>query len=200
VRTPSHYDRDYFDRWYRDPRHRVFTTVERARRSALAIAATEYVLQRRIRTVLDVGAGEGHWREPLLRQRPRLKYIGLDPSPYVVRRFGRLRNIREGSVETVDAGELGGPFDLVLAVGFLNLLSRQALVMALKRLRTVTSGVALLELFSARDPLDGDISRYTRLPASVYRGCAKRAGFIPIGFHLYAAGNAAQDLAQLERF
>ena len=44
-----------------------------------------------MRAVLDVGAGEGQWRAPLIEARPRLEYVGLDPSPYVVERFGRTR-------------------------------------------------------------------------------------------------------------
>ncbi len=88
-RDPRHYDQQYFDRWYRDPRHRVFTAAERARRVAVVLSVAEYVLGRRVRSVLDVGAGEGHWRAPLIEARPRIEYVGLDPSPYVVERFGQ---------------------------------------------------------------------------------------------------------------
>jgi SAM-dependent methyltransferase len=198
ARDGAHYDRRYFDRWYRDPRHRVFTAAERNRRAAAALHATEYVLGRPVRSVLDVGAGEGHWRAPLTRLRPRLRYVGLDPSPYVVQRFGRRRGIRLGDITTLDAEQLDGPYDLVLAVGFLNLLPPAALRPALERLRPLIGGVALLELFSADDPLTGDISAYSRAPAATYRRMLRRLGLVPVGLHLYAAQEVADAVAALE--
>jgi hypothetical protein len=52
------YDRAYFDRWYRDPRTRIHVRAAVERKVALAVATTEYLLQRPLRSVLDVGCGE----------------------------------------------------------------------------------------------------------------------------------------------
>jgi SAM-dependent methyltransferase len=199
ARDGSHYDAKYFDRWYRDPRHRVFTAAERARRVGLVLSAAEYVLQRPVRTVLDVGAGEGHWRAPLLKARPRLRYLGLDPSPYVVQRFGASRGIQLGSMETLDPLAFRGAFDLVLAVGFLNLLPPLALRPALERLRPLIGGVALLELFTDEDPISGDTREYFRAPASSYRRMFRRLGLVSIGAHLYAPQELTDNLGILER-
>jgi len=158
------------------------------------------VLGRRVRSILDVGAGEGHWRAPLLALRPRARYTGLDPSEYVVRRFGARRNIRLGSVESLARAGLRGPFDLVLAVGFLNLLRPQVLAHALRDLRPLVGGVALLELFTSEDPLTGDISEYRLSPAATYRRLLSKYGFAPVGLHLYATADAKDSLAALERF
>jgi SAM-dependent methyltransferase len=190
----SRYDKRYFDRWYRNPAQRVFSPAERSRRVAVAVATTEYVLGRRLRTVLDVGAGEGHWRA----LRPRARYTGLDPSEYVVRRFGTRRNIRLGSVESLTRSGLRGPYDLVLAVGFLNLLSPGALARALRSMRPLVGGVALLELFTAEDPLTGDIRKYRLSPSATYRRLLARNGFRPVGLHLYATAEAGDSLAALE--
>ena len=46
------------------------------------------------KTVLDIGAGEGRWRAELRRMRPAIRYVGVDPSEYVVARHGQRRNIR----------------------------------------------------------------------------------------------------------
>lgn len=54
-RSADKYDRDYFDKWYRNPRFRVKTTRELARQVAFVVAAAEHLLGRTIRTVLDVG-------------------------------------------------------------------------------------------------------------------------------------------------
>jgi 2-polyprenyl-3-methyl-5-hydroxy-6-metoxy-1,4-benzoquinol methylase len=64
------YDREYFDKWYRDPRHAVSSRQVLARKVALAVAVAEYYLCRPLRDVLDVGCGEGVWRKPLLALRP----------------------------------------------------------------------------------------------------------------------------------
>ena len=56
-----------------------------------------------------------------------MRYVGVDPSQYAVRRFGRRRNIILGSAETLDALPLRGPFDLVIASGVLNFLSDSSL-------------------------------------------------------------------------
>ena len=53
------YDRDYFDKWYRDPRHAVGSPTELRRKVALAVAQAGYYLGRPGRNGLDVGCGEG---------------------------------------------------------------------------------------------------------------------------------------------
>jgi SAM-dependent methyltransferase len=111
---PKVYDKAYFDRWYRDSRHALFHLGMLPRRVQLAISAAEYLLERPIRSVLDVGCGEGRWR-PLLRQaRPRIRYVGVDSSEYVVRRFGQRRNIRRGTFGELGHLGLDGRFDLVV--------------------------------------------------------------------------------------
>ncbi len=198
-RDPSRYDRRYFDRWYRDPAHRVFTAAERARRVAAVVAAGEYVTGRRLRTVLDVGAGEGHWRAPILRLRPKARYLGIDPSPYVVQRFGARRGIQLGDIATLEPASLPGPFDLVLAVGFLNLLPARALREAIRRITPLIGGVALLELFTDEDPVTGDVREYQRASSRSYRRILRDCGLVGIGMHLYARQELADNLGVLER-
>jgi SAM-dependent methyltransferase len=198
ARDPRHYDQQYFDRWYRDPKHRVFTPAERARRVAMVVGVAEYLLGRRVRSVLDVGAGEGHWRAPLIEARPRIEYVGLDPSPYVVERFGRARSIELGDIETLQPERFGRSFDIVLAVGFLNLLPPRALAPALRNLRPLIGGVALLELFTDEDPISGDVKAYSRGSARTYRQMMRRLTLTPIGLHLYAPQALADQQGVLE--
>lgn len=54
------YDRAYFDRWYR--RGGIGGAARLARKVALAVVTAEYHLERPIRSVLDIGCGEGAWR------------------------------------------------------------------------------------------------------------------------------------------
>ena len=64
------YDEAYFQHWYR--RSDIGGPQRLARKVALAVACAEYYLERPIRTVLDIGCGEGAWRAPLLKLRPKL--------------------------------------------------------------------------------------------------------------------------------
>ncbi len=81
------YDRAYFDKWYR--RGEIGGSARLARKVALAVATAEYHLERPIRSVLDIGCGEGAWRAPLLKLRPKASYLGFDSSDYAIARYGR---------------------------------------------------------------------------------------------------------------
>src|SRR4051812_12751920 len=50
-RSADTYDRDYFDKWYRNPRFRVKTPRELARQATFVVSAAEHILGRTIRTV-----------------------------------------------------------------------------------------------------------------------------------------------------
>jgi SAM-dependent methyltransferase len=195
----ARFDRAYFDRWYRDPRRRVLDEGGVARRAALVLSIAEYLLERPATSALDVGCGEGNWRSSLRRRRPRLRYTGVDPSEYVVRRFGARRHILRGSAETIDALPLRGPFDIVIASGVLNFLPDDALRRALRSLGRLTSGVAFLELFTSRDEVVGDTRGWQPRPARYYRDVLKRAGFTQCGPHCYAARSLLPSLARLEK-
>jgi SAM-dependent methyltransferase len=197
----SRYTAAYFDRWYRDPATRVRTPATIARLAALTVSAAEYVLDRPVRTVLDVGAGEGHWRGHLRRLRPRVRYVGIEPSAYAVARYGRARNLRQGTIGTLDVAALQefapDGFDLVIACGVLNYVPDAELRDGLRALGGLTTGVAFLELFSAGDSLTGDVPRNRRSP-TWYRQLLGRAGFVPCGLHLYLTREAARSCAALE--
>jgi SAM-dependent methyltransferase len=199
MRDAARFDRAYFDRWYRDPRRRVLDTAEIARRAALVLSIAEYVLERPARSALDVGCGEGNWRAPLLARRPRLRYVGVDPSGYVVHRYGRRRNIMRGSAETLDTLPLRGMFDVVIASGVLNFLSDDSLRRAAQMLGRLTSGVAFLELFTRADVVVGDTRGWRRRSAAYYRRVLRDAGFTQCGPHCYVARPSARTLAALER-
>lgn len=193
------YDRAYYDRWYRHPRHRVATAAERGRRVALVLAVAEWVLGRAVRSVLDVGCGEALWRAPLRERRPRLRYDGVDPSPYVAERFGASRGVRLGSLDTLPDVALRAPYDLVLCVDVLHLLSAASVVRGLRALRPLLGGVAYLPAFTSADAFDGDVRAVRRRPPSWYRRQLRDAGFVPVGLECYVTRDGAALLSALER-
>jgi SAM-dependent methyltransferase len=198
-RDLRHYDKAYFDKWYRHPRFRVKTARDMERQLRFVVAATEYLLERPVRRVLDVGCGEGNWRPVLKRLRPRVRYYGVDGSEYAVRRFGRKRNIRLGTFSSL--GEVGLPrhFDLVLCLGVINYLPAAEFRAGLRQIRALLDGVAYFEIFTRGDEATGDFSReYARWPAW-YRREIARAGFVSVGMHCYLPRKLAWHAAALER-
>jgi SAM-dependent methyltransferase len=198
-RDLSHYDRRYFDKWYRHPRHRVKTRQDMARQLGFIVSATEYLLERPLRTVLDVGCGEGNWAPVLRALRPRAHYLGVDGSDYAVKRFGKRRNLRHGSLGTIGSIGLEGPFDLILCLGVLNYVGDDELRRGLRQLHDLAGGMAYLEIFTRSDDASGDFRRTSARWPAWYRGVIRRAGFIPVGLHCYLPRGLAFHAAALER-
>jgi SAM-dependent methyltransferase len=196
--TGAAYDKAYFDKWYRNPRHRVKSPAELARQVAFVLHTTEWVLARPVRTVLDVGCGEGQWRAALRKHRPRIAYTGVDPSEYAVARYGKRRNLKLGSIEQLGHLSLNGPFDLVVCCGMLNYIAPDVLARGLGFVASLTHGLAFLEIFTRADVTEGDTSWPTPQTASWYRSQMGKAGLESLGLHCYVPkGNHA--IAELER-
>src|SRR5215469_649057 len=111
---PKIYDRRYFDKWYRHPRHAVSSRNALRRKVSLALAVAEYYLGREVRNVLDVGCGEGVWRAPLKRLRPGIDYLGVDSSEYAIARYGRSRNLRLATFGQLAELRFERRFDLIV--------------------------------------------------------------------------------------
>lgn len=194
----SAYGQSYFDKWYRNPRHRVKSPAELARQVAFVLHTAEWVLARPVRTVLDVGCGEGQWRAALKKHRPRLSYTGVDPSEYVVARYGQRRNIRLGAFGQLAKLSLEGPFDLVVCCGMLNYISSDALAEGLGSVASLTGGLAFLEIFTSTDATEGDTSWPTPRSAAWYRSTLRKAGLTGVGLHCYVS-HGGHAIAELER-
>jgi SAM-dependent methyltransferase len=194
------YDESYFRRWYRNPRTRVITPGDTRRKAQLAVSAAEYMLGRQVRTVLDVGAGEGTWLAPLRALRPNVHYTGVDPSEYVVRRFGRRRNVHWGTFgELGESGLLSGTYDLVVSCGVVNYLTKRELERGLSVIASILAGVAFIEVWTASDDVVGDRRGWHEHPPAYYRRIFRRAGLVPCGMHCYVGPELAAEAAALEK-
>lgn len=199
VRAPEYYDKSYFDKWYRHPKHRVKSPLDIERQLRFVVAATEYLYERPVRKVLDVGAGEGNWSLALKKIRPGAKYYGVDASEYAVQRFGRKRNIRLGTFGDIGTLGLNDDFDLILCCGVLNYIAPRELATGLRALAALTVGTAYFEIFTAADDATGDFSRESSYTPAWWRGRLRRAGWSPLGMHLYIPTPLAGVAAALER-
>lgn len=198
MSSPKRYDKAYFDRWYRDPAHAVGSRADLARQVSFAVAVTEQLLCRPIRSVLDAGAGEGRWQPLLHRLRPRARYAGVDSSEWAVARYGRKRNIRFGTLETLGDLGLDGPFDLVVAADVLHYLPTRALRLGLASMVALLGGVAFLPCFTAEDASEGDHHGFHSRRASTYRRLFAEAGLIPLGMHAWTLRARRRELSALE--
>jgi SAM-dependent methyltransferase len=195
---PKHYDREYFDRWYRHPSHRIGSAADLERQVALAVAMAEAVLGRRLTSALDVGAGEGRWQPVLQRLRPGSRYAGVEPSAWAVSRWGRRRNLRHGDLTTLDQLGLDGPYDLVVCADVLHYLPTPVLRGGLPHLADQVGGLAYCPLFTLEDQIDGDREDFHRRRGSTYRRLFAAAGLHQVGMHGWVGEATARTLATLE--
>jgi len=179
------YDRAYFDRWYRDSKTRVKSGASIRRKAALALSVAEYYLERPVRTVLDVGCGEGNWLPALKSLRPGIRYTGVDASTYAVGRFGKRRNIRLGSFATLEEIGLADDYDLIVCSDALFYLPLEELKAGIASLAARAAGVAFLELYTEKDSLIGDFPNEGLQSADYYRRLLKAHGFLRVGSHCY---------------
>lgn len=193
------YDRTYFDKWYRDPKHALSSPAELRRKVAMVVAQAEYYLGRPIRNVLDVGCGEATWRAPLRTLRPGIAYRGLDASDYVVQRYGRRRDIGLLSFGQLEHQRFDGRFDLIVCTDVLHYLKPVELRAGLTGIGDMLEGVAFLEVYTTRDDVAGDHHGFvSRAPAWYLREFA-RVGLLPCGSHCYLGPRLERHVAALER-
>lgn len=179
------YDRAYFDRWYREPRSRVTSRESLERKVHMVISITEYLLGRRLRSVLDVGCGEAPWFPVLRRMRRGVRYIGVDSSEYVLARFGAARHIRRGSLGDLASMRLPRQIDLILCADVLQYVEKPELARGLRTIRRLLAGVAYIETFATEDGMVGDRSGWHERSAYEYRTLLRQARLTQCGPYCY---------------
>jgi trans-aconitate methyltransferase len=166
---------------------------------AYAVAITEQVIARPLRSVLDVGAGEGRWQPVLAELRPRARYAGVDSSEWAVAHWGRRRNLRLGRIDALDELGLDGPFDLIVASDVLHYLPAATMESGVTQLAALLGGVAYLPAFTRDDAIEGDRAHFQRRHAATYRRVFARAGLRPLGMSAWTTRMRWTELAALER-
>ncbi|HUQ11532.1 MAG TPA: class I SAM-dependent methyltransferase [Steroidobacteraceae bacterium] len=136
------FDRDYYQRFYFDPRTAVVSRAEMNARAKLIAAYSEHI-GLPVRRMLDAGCGIGLLRTPLQRAFPRATYLGLEYSEYLCERYGW----QQGSLATFAAD----PFDLVVCYDVLQYLDDRTASRALANLARLTRGVLYLSALTERD-------------------------------------------------
>lgn len=192
----KHYDKSYFDSWYRE--RGIGDRQRLARKVALAVATAEYHLQRPLGTVLDIGCGEGAWRAPLLKLRPKAQYLGFDSSEYAVSRYSRTRNIHFARFGEFAQLRPCGPADLLVCSDVLHYLPTRELDRGLPGLAELCGGIAFLETFTREDEAEGDEHDFQPRPARFYRQRFEALGFRALGSHCWLSPLLSEDATALE--
>ena len=193
------YDAAYFERWYGDRRARASHRALVGRKAALAVAAAEHLLERPARSALDVGCGEAPWRSALLRLRPRLRYVGVDPSEWAAERWGRSRGVLHGGLDDLGRLPVRGPFDVVVCSDVLHYVGDAEARRGIGMLAGLSAGVVWIEAFTSADDFEGDVAGFVPRDAAFYRRAARRAGLVPLGLWCWASPPIAHRVAALER-
>jgi predicted TPR repeat methyltransferase len=164
----------------------------------MAVGVTEYFLGRKVRSVLDVGAGEGVWGTEIRRMRPGLRYLGVDPSEWVVAKHGRRRNIRLGSFEELPRLQLGRGYDLIVCADVLQYVPTDALKRGVRHIASLLGGVAFLEAYTTGDDMEGDLEDWHPRSKSQYRRIFAGAGLAACGIHCYLNRAVSVNAVELE--
>ena len=139
--TAERFDAAYYRRYYgKRPVH------DRRQIAALAAGVVSLAAWWRIpvRSMLDVGAGKGYWRDWLATARPRVRYHGLDVSEHACRRYGHERaDLRSWEPRRV--------YDLVVCQSMLQYLDGDDATSALRLFGRACRGLLYLDVPTVAD-------------------------------------------------
>lgn len=189
------FDSAYYRQHYENPRTAVTSRREMKRRARFIGAWLSY-MDLPIRSILDAGCGLGWLRAPLLSQFPKARYVGLESSRYLCRRFGW----RYGSLAT---HRVARPFDLVVCYDVVQYLDDREAASAMANLARLCHGVLYFSALTREDwELYCDQARTDRdvhlRPASWYRSRLSRR-FDMLGGGLFMRRGVDLPLWALER-
>jgi 2-polyprenyl-3-methyl-5-hydroxy-6-metoxy-1,4-benzoquinol methylase len=188
------FDRDYYRRFYYDPRTAVTSRVEMQLRARLIAAYVRYV-GLPVKRILDAGCGTGLLRAPLTRMLPGATYTGLELSDYLCKRYGWER----GRIESFRPA---APFDLLICYDVLQYLDAETARRAMRNLRRLCRGVLYFTALTRAD-WERNCDR-TRTDPDVHLRTARwyraqlRTGFIEAGAGLWLRRGLPLSVWELE--
>ena len=137
------FGREYYQRYYHDPRTAVTSRSEMRARARL-IAAGSAHLGLPVRRILEAGCGTGLLRAQLKRLLPRAQYVALEASAYLCERYGwQYGRIEDYRTRT--------PFDLVVCYDVLQYLERAAAARALANFARLCRGALYFSALTRHD-------------------------------------------------
>lgn len=186
---------DYFDRFYESKATRVYGEREIAR---LARGVTGMIgwFGGDLRSVLDVGAGTGLWRDWFAAHKKDVRYVSTDVSAYACERYGHQQR---------DIARWRGRerFNLVVCQGVLQYLTDDDAAHAIENIAAMCRGFLYFEVITARDLIEvcdtsrTDVAVHAR-PGDWYRA-RLREHFTTLGCGLHYRKGGPLVFYELER-
>ena len=149
-----------------------------------------------VRSVLDVGAGKGYWRDWLATSRPSISYHGIDAGAHACRRYGH-------ELADIAMWEPRRRYDLVVCQSVLQYLADAGAMTAIDTLSAACRGLLVLEVptladrDTAIDPASTDLDVYWR-SGDWYRKRLRR-GFTEIGGGMWLSRSCTAVFFELEK-
>jgi 2-polyprenyl-3-methyl-5-hydroxy-6-metoxy-1,4-benzoquinol methylase len=140
------FDREYYRRFYFNPRTAVTSRAEVRARARLIVGCVDY-LGLPVGSILDAGCGVGSMRTPLLRSFKRAEYTGVEVSDYLCQRYGWHRS-------SVEAFRSRRRFDLVICYDVLQYLSESEARRAIANLARLCRGAMYFGALTSEDWLE----------------------------------------------
>lgn len=130
--TTRSFDARFYQRFYMNPRTRVTTREEMARRAGM-VAALVKQLEIPVKRILDAGCGLGWLRAPLLEAFPGAVYVGLEVSEHLCRQHGWVR-------KSLAEYRPRGRFDLLICYDVMQYLPDREAAQAMANLARLSRG------------------------------------------------------------
>ena len=137
------FDEQYYGRFYDDASQRVHGAKEIARLCNAVTSLLDW-WEQPLKTVLDVGAGVGLWRDWFREHRPKVRYRSTEYSAHAAKKYGH----EQRDITSWRAKER---FDLVVCQGVLPYLDDAGCARAIDNLGAMTKRFLYLEAITAKD-------------------------------------------------
>jgi SAM-dependent methyltransferase len=137
------FDRDYYQRFYFNPRTAVTSRAEMRARARMIVGCVDY-LGLPVGSILDAGCGVGLLRAPLLRSFRRADYTGVEVSEYLCQRYG-------WHCSSVEKFRSRRRFDLVICYDVLQYLAEPQARRAIANLARLCRGALYFGALTAED-------------------------------------------------
>ncbi len=147
------FDARFYQRFYMNPRTRVTTREEMARRAGM-VAALVKQLELPVKRILDAGCGLGWMRKPLLEAFPGATYVGLEVSEHLCEQHGWVQ-------KSLAEYRPRGRFDLLICYDVMQYLSDREAAQAMANMARLSRGALYFHaptLEDWRDNADRSIS------------------------------------------
>jgi hypothetical protein len=191
--SPERFDAAYYRRFYGRGRVHDRQRIARLGNGVVSLASWWRIP---VRSVLDVGAGKGFWRDWLADAHPTVRYHGLDVSEHACRRYGHEH-------ADIVSWKPRRTYDLVVCQSVLQYLDDTDATTVVQMLSAACRGLLVLEVptiadrDTAIDPSCTDLDVHWRTGTWYRKRLA--LGFTEVGAGLWLSHSSNAVLFELER-